>query len=238
MNRESYIITELEQLVPGAGWPAEAPFTAPAGYFAQLPAAVLQRIQEEETPPVQSVKPSHPFSVPSGYFDALPKAILQRLHTAADPIQEELATLSPLLAAIPRQMPFSAPAGYFDTLKPATPATPAPMRTVHRNITGTWLKWAVAACLVAFTGTTALIFLQKENSFNIERQLEGVSDQDIVNYLQTHTDAFDNDIFFASTDGKDQASEDLQKKLEEEIPADAIEKYLEPVLSKEVLPNQ
>lgn len=53
-------------------------------------------------------------STPEGYFEQLPEQILLRVRTLA--VQEELETLSPLLAGAPKALPFSVSASYFTTL--------------------------------------------------------------------------------------------------------------------------
>jgi hypothetical protein len=53
-------------------------------------------------------------AIPAGYFEQLPGQILQKVH-AAD-VQEELETLFPLLAGIPKSLPLSVPPDYFEQL--------------------------------------------------------------------------------------------------------------------------
>ena len=99
------------------------------------------------------------------------------------------------------------------------------------------MKWTVAACLTAFIGSSAILFIVNNNYHNtsIEKQLEDLNDQDIVQYLQTHTDSFDNDAVFASSAAQEVSP--VQNQLSEDVPLDAIEKYLlQTDLSKEVLP--
>lgn len=238
MNKHENISNELKQLVPDAQWPADAPFTVPVGYFDRLPDAVLQQVHLLQPDRAEPLLPDHPFTVPAGYFEGLPQTILQRIHQETEnPIQAELKALSPLLAAMPREVPFTVPAGYFGSLTalPSAPITPS-LRVVHRNPIRKWLKYAVAACLITFAGTTALLFIQKDSSVSLERQLERIDNQDIEYYLQNHTDAFDNDYAgFADV----AAPETLQQELNDQIPPAAIEQYLQQSsLSKEVLPNQ
>lgn len=78
MPEQHSIKAELAAQAPGLPYPAPpAPWQVPAGYFEQLPAAVLERIRIEtdELPPVlQSLKaiaaqqPGWPYRVPEGYF--------------------------------------------------------------------------------------------------------------------------------------------------------------------------
>ncbi|MBC9911476.1 hypothetical protein [Chitinophaga varians] len=240
MNKHEHISNELKQLAPDANWPADAPFTVPAGYFDRLPDAVLQQVHLLQPNHTGVLTPDIPFTVPTGYFEELPQAILQRIHAAEEnPVIAELEALSPLLAAIPKPVPFTVPTGYFGSLTALPPesVTP-PMRVAHRNPVRKWLKYAVAACLITFAGTTALLFLQRDGSFNVEKQLERIDNQDIEYYLQNHTDAFDNDAIFAGF-ADVSAPEALQQQLNDGIPPAAIEQYLQQSsFSKEVLPNQ
>ncbi|PSL49821.1 hypothetical protein CLV51_1011158 [Chitinophaga niastensis] len=239
MKKQTDITNELMQIAPAANWPADAPFTVPAGYFDQLPAAIITQIRLQEHRSENPVAHNNPFTTPSGYFDQLPQTILQRIKAMdVNPVQEELASLSPFMAAIPRQVPFSVPEGYFDALQATIPVPAAPLKVAYRSSVSRWMKWTVAACLTAFMGTSALLFLANTHNNNIERQLESLSDQDIVNYLSTHTDAFDNDAIFA-TAANAEAAPGEQSQLNEAVPLEAIEKYLQQTdLSKEVLPNK
>ncbi|RAK41320.1 UNVERIFIED_ORG: hypothetical protein DFS12_101674 [Chitinophaga ginsengisegetis] len=240
MNRQTYITNELMQIAPGTNWPAEVPFTVPAGYFEHLPAAILLQIQLEDLRSGTTAVPNQPQTVPAGYFEGLPQAILQRIQTEEETssltsVHAELEAISPFLAAIPKQTPFTVPAGYFESLR-ASSSPVIPLRVAHRNRTATWLKWTVAACLTAFIGSSAILFVINNNNHHntIERQLEELNDQDIVNYLQTHTDPFDNEAFFASS----AETSPVQSQLNEAVPLEAIEKYLQRTdLSKEVLPE-
>ncbi|KAA2244479.1 hypothetical protein F0L74_00410 [Chitinophaga agrisoli] len=203
MNKKGKdIVGELEEIVPGLRLPAETPYQAPAGYFEQLPGQIMQRIQAEN----------------------------------AATVQDELAALSPLLAAAPRQQPMSAPQGYFDGLADrimndiqsgttANPAKVVPIRSRRR-----YLSWAAAACL---TGCIALgaLFIFRHNpapATNFEAQLAGIPDQEIVDYLQNHTDAFDNEAIFSNVSKMDVADElpRISTNLYD-MPEAAIEKYLE-----------
>lgn len=254
MNRQTDIANELMQIAPGINWPADVPFKVPAGYFEHLPAAILLQVQLNEL----RTAPEQTLSVPNGYFEDLPLAILQRIkveeaqqtvhpdtarltsfseEALPHPVQSELASLSPFLAAIPKEVPFTVPNGYFENLQVNITRPANPLKVVHRKRAAAWIKWTVAACLTAFVGSTAILFVANNNNHhnNIEKQLEDLNDQDIVNYLQTHTDSFDNDAFFATS----METTPVQKQLNESVPLDAIEKYLQQTdLSKEVLPEK
>lgn len=237
MNKQTDIANELKQIAPGVNWPAEAPFTVPVGYFEQLPAAIMLQIQLED---LRSGMPAvqHP-TIPAGYFDGLSQTIMQRIKAEeTNTPLAELESLSPFLAAIPKQVPFTVPEGYFESLQINHLLPAPPLRVVHRTNASTWIKWTVAACLTALIGSSAILFITSGNGhYKVEKQLEDLNDQDIVEYLQTHTDPFDNDAIFASSASVE--ANPVQKQLNEAVPLEAIEKYLQQTdLSKEVSPEK
>jgi len=202
-NKGNDIVKELEEIVPGLNLPP--------------------------TPP--------PYGVPAGYFDQLPEQLLQRIRSMeADPVQEELSALSPLLATASRQLPLSTPEGYFNDLSTRIMAgisqaqeSPAPAKVVPIRSRRRYRLWAVAASVVALLGlSTLFLFRHDSGAGSFEAQLAGVPDQAIVEYLQSHTDAFDNEAILSSVSSAAVADElpKISTNLDE-LPAEAIQKYLE-----------
>lgn len=233
MSKQTHIANELNQIAPGVNWPADAPFTVPAGYFEHLPGAILVQVQLQELRSGPAAAHSQPATVPPGYFEGLPVAIMERINAAENnPVRTELESLSPFLAAIPPQVPFTVPDGYFESLEINRPS----LKVAYRSRVSTWLKWTVAACLIAFLGSNALLFIINNNNHKntIEKQLEALNEQDIVNYLQSHADPFDIEAYFATS----VETTPVQSQLNEAVPLEAIEKYLQQTdLTKEVLPD-
>ena len=204
MNKKGKdIADELEEIVPGLNLPADAPFMAPEGYFNALPEQIMQRIRAANTDP--------------------------------EPVQEELAALSSLLAAVPRPQPQSVPSGYFEKLpervmaaiaeERAIPAKVVPLRNTRRR----YMAWIAAASVAAIL--TGVLFMFKGTSHNassLEAQLAGIPDQEIVDYLQTHTDAFDKEAIFSNVSTEEVADElpSMSTGLSN-LPSEAIQKYLE-----------
>jgi len=186
-----------------------------------------------------------PFTVPEGYFDTLPEQLLQRVKTTAakpEPVQEELTALSPLLASVPRHQPQGVPQNYFTTLpnrvmaaiaaqEQAPAAQEAPAKVIPMRPRRRYMPWAAAACIAGCLAIGALFLFRGgavRNTNSLEAQLAAIPDQDIVDYLQAHSDAFDNDAIFSNVSSEDVADElpristDLSN-----LPAEAIQKYLE-----------
>jgi len=207
------IVEELEEIVPGLRLPAEMPYQAPAGYFEQLPGQILQRIKAAE----------------------------------AGTVLEELEALSPLLAAAPRQQSMSVPAGYFEGLAgrimsgvaqaeetPAkveeAPAVKPAAKVVPMRSRRLYLSWAAAACLAGCVALGGLFIFRHSPTTgnNFEAELAGIPDQEIMEYLQNHSDAFDNEAIFTNVSNTEVADElpKLSTGLDD-MPSEAIEKYLE-----------
>jgi hypothetical protein len=188
---------ELENISPLLSNIDKTPvLSVPAGYFEQLPAQILQKISVQEeleniSPLLSNIDKTPVLTVPAGYFEQLSAQILQKIS-----VQEELESISPLLAGAPKEFPLSVPAGYFEQLTANvlaeinTPAKVVPMRT-------TYLKWAVAACLITLISAGTLFFMQRQQPaitpVSNDNGLADISDQAIVDYLQTHMDAFDKE---------------------------------------------
>jgi len=204
MNKKGKdIADELVEIVPGLNLPADAPFTAPEGYFNALPEQIMQRIRAA--------------------------------NADAEPVQEELAALSSLLAAAPRPQPQSVPSGYFEKLpervmaaiaeERAIPAKVVPLRNTRRR----YMAWIAAASVAAIlTGALFMFKGTSHNASSLEAQLAGIPDQEIVDYLQTHTDAFDNEAIFSNVSTEEVADELPSMSTDlSTLPTEAIQKYLE-----------
>jgi hypothetical protein len=225
-----------EELEPLTGYSRTSPLTPPPdGYFTGLAAGILQKVKMEEeeiVAPFAGISKSNPFSLPEGYFEQFATQVMQKVRSGE--VADELAELSPLLADAPKSMPYSVPAGYFDQLdtRLATAMEPdtkvVPLRPRRMSV----YKWAAAACMIILAGTSTMLYMQHHTIETrsaatislAEASLSDVSDQEIVEYLQSHMDAFDKEDlvgYTAASAESDNAS--LPAGLSEED----IESYLE-----------
>jgi len=226
--RNHDIANELQDLVPGAAWTelTPVPGDVPAGYFDQLPLQIMQKIETEDLSPFLSNLPKTiTFSAPDGYFDQLPDQIMQKIA-----VQEELETISPFLSTAPKTVPLTVPADYFEQLTAnvlAEVKKPAPAKVIRIH---PYIRWAVAACLIAVVST--FVYNRQgprempETPF-ADNTLADVSDQAIVEYLQTHMDAFDKDelLSLASLNTTTPGTVDLPET--NELSDEAIQRYLD-----------
>lgn len=136
------------------------------------------------------------FSVPDGYFKRFPELMLQKVNAmdmadaaVTDPAQE-IASLSPLLAGLSRDMPMKAPEGYFHAPSAPgalvekavpTPVVRLPVRRFHR--------YAVAASVLAILGS-AMLFLKisgpdktPQAEVSVSAELPGLSETELNEFL-------------------------------------------------------
>ncbi len=248
--RAADVQEELEMLSPLlASVPKSLPLSIPPDYFGQLSQQILLTITGpaeqakpamEETPSILANMPkAFPMSAPAGYFDQLSAAVMARItdtdSTALPTTEagEELVALSPFLAQIPRTMPFSVPTDYFDQLSatvmadmPAVSA-PAVKPVIRRMDARRYFKWAVAASLITLVSVSTLLFTRENYhaASAMEKNLANVSDQEIMEYLQAHTDAFDREEL-ASYGPLVEESNGIPDEVDE-LPAEAIQHYLD-----------
>jgi hypothetical protein len=184
---------ELNALSPSlASMERINPFTVPEGYFEMLTTDILMEIKHIHEQENNAV-------VPEGYFESLPAAIMARIKSQeTENASTEIRELSPMLYSIQNENVFEVPAGYFDRLsgeildkvKPAAKVVRMPFRK-------SFMRYAVAA---AFTGMMALgVFKFTGNSQqtelpdyvtaglqikNVDQELAGISDAEIVKFLE------------------------------------------------------
>lgn len=265
ISRDNDIANELQEIIPGAAWAGLTPTfgEVPAGYFEQLPAKIMQKIELEEISPLLSEIPkTFPLSAPEGYFERLSGQIMQKIELeeispllAELPktfplsapegyfeqlsaqilnkvqVQDELESISPLLSGIPKAFPLSAPEGYFDQLTANILADiQAPAKVVPMRPRRTYLKWASAACLIAIISTGTLFFMQNRQKIVTpveENALADVSDQEIVEYLQTHMDAFDKEELLSLASVNITTTGTVALPETSELSSEAIQRYLD-----------
>ncbi|WP_295121733.1 hypothetical protein [uncultured Chitinophaga sp.] len=176
------------------------------------------------------------YSIPDGYFDALPGMIMQRVMEEQHPVssvQEELDEISPFLAAVPRHTPYSAPAGYFESLELPVAIT-ADKKESGRVVTMAkrvkLLKRGLAAACIAAVISVGGVYLTNEyNPGKIDQQLAALSDTEIEEYLQNHTDDFDTEAIFSTVSYESELPSVL-----DEVSTDALEEFVDENMIKDV----
>lgn len=163
--------------------------------------------------------------VPVGYFEGFPEQLMAR-------IRQEEEELSPFMASLPRTMPFTVPEGYFEAL-PAEIVTRRQAKIIPMRRT-LYRRGLVAALITGVIGVTAILLFRSGGEQTLDKQLAQVSNQEIMDYLQFNTDAFDNDNIFANVS----LEENTPALLPEELTAEDVDMLLEENILKETPLNQ
>ena len=151
------------------------PFTVPENYFSELKANIHSRCVIEDA----RFSEEEEFSVPEGYFESLSTQISDRI------AEENIRALAPADG-------FTVPADYFTGLEQRILAK---VRTDDKNdkviikpIRSNWVRYAAAASVTVVLGSL-LVFNNQNKS--IDSQLSSLPDQEIISYLQMHSDMGD-----------------------------------------------
>ncbi len=180
------------------------PFTVPADYFETAQEQLRQRIAIGEG----EVK-SEGFNVPENYFDTLSGRIFSSVK--ANDLKQEI-----------KESGFSVPEDYFKGLEEKI------IRRTHlqskenkkkvRRIFPLWLNYAAAACIAIFIGVG---FFLNQQSNTIDSKLSKLPEDDIVSYLQIHSDTGDLPVIVENID------EQVISKTEQGLTDQEIKQYLE-----------
>ncbi|WP_411274080.1 hypothetical protein [Daejeonella sp.] len=150
------------------------PFIVPSGYFQELSDNLESLSLIEPT----GVDCNSGFKVPLSYFDELSSTI------------ESNITVEKIRSFAPSEG-FALPEGYFAELSErinsrlddsSSEANPG------RRLFTSWISYAAAACITTMIAT-GIYF--SSNTYQFDKQLSEVPDQEIMNYLQAHSTAGD-----------------------------------------------
>ena len=215
-------------------------FTVPQGYFENLPGLMLMAVKDE-TGFLDHISRTTTATVPAGYFDGLADTILNRVKAQQnETAAAELRVLSPMLYSIQNENVFEVPAGYFDTLPEAIVEKIHPHQTkviVMRKRSTAFMKYAVAA---AFTGVMALGVFKftapadvkggDAMTINIDKELDKVSNEDIIKYLEANGENVDA----TTVAGKTLDANDLPSQDDYINDDKALDKYLDNITANDL----
>jgi hypothetical protein len=197
METRENILKELQDISPAvANLGIANVFSVPAGYFEQLPAAILSRINMGA---VDFGEKHELFTVPAGYFDQLAGNILDKIKNREQSVEAELDEIAPLLNSISKKPVYTVPEGYFESLELTIPLKlDKPSARVFSFVkTKRIVQYAVAACTAGIliigawfytnqnTGTDTMISYKDAKSMNVASELDKLSETDIASYLET-----------------------------------------------------
>ena len=219
MNNRNNILSELREISPLlAGMEKVNVFTVPAGYFEGMAGNMLTLVKQEENSLLLAHKKQPLMEVPAGYFDSLADTILNKIKA------QETTEEYPLLNTISKANVYTVPQGYFETLSTEVlnKVNQPQAKVVGMGRKTGWFKYAAAA---VFTGIIALgvfkftakttklddttnvgIEIAKQNRFDAE--LEKVTDEDIIKYLQAEGSDVEAALVATTIDDKELPSQE------------------------------
>jgi len=231
-NKSTEIINELKTISPLlAEMEKVNVFQVPDGYFSDLHRRILTSILilPEEKNNLQQV--------PDGYFDFLPGKILAKIKAEKEETaEEEIKALSPALHYLKEENTFTIPENYFDNLSDRILHKINDEKTKVISISSPkkWLKYATAAVVAGVIALSSLqifnhtsnsnnkqiitasknipTYIQESKNYKTPQELnEGIaslSDDEIVNYLQSTGNILDEDVITKNLDAKQLPSAD------------------------------
>jgi hypothetical protein len=234
MKRNEEILNELMTISPLlAKVSNENVFSVPEGYFKTLNQLILSKTAAQNPT----------LSVPEGYFEKLSGSILSRIKE--EDALAELRGLSPMLYSVQNENVYKVPAGYFDRLASVILSkVQAPARVISMQSRSIW-KYAVAAVITGVITVNSMWIFNKpteqvayntlkakpgmpayiseatqyKTEDDIQNGVASLSNDDIINYLQSTGTVADNEILNSELDTKDLP---LQKDYLDEQTLDAM----------------
>lgn len=225
-NKSTEILTELKAISPLlAAMEKVNVFIVPDGYFSDLDKRILTTvfIYRDEKNNFQKV--------PEGYFDSLPGRILSKIKGEKnESATEEIKALSPALFYLKEENTFAVPENYFDNLSDRILAKINEKETKVISISsGKWWKYAAAAVVAGVIAISSLQifyhnsgsnskevitvsanipdYIQESSQYKTPEKLNqgiaSLSDDEIVNYLQTTGSILDEETITKNLDAKE-----------------------------------
>lgn len=223
MNELDEISKELKEINPVlAGINRINVFTVPLGYFDHLAEKITNFTLLNQEEPILK-KGEEVLQVPQGYFDSISDSILSKIKRMEKETEgNEFQQSFPLLHSLKGKNVFSVPKNYFENLSTAITEkinkTPEDAKII--SIGKKWWKYAAAAVI---TGAIAISSLQLFNGGNeaetysyayeianqfktpdqFEKGIASLSDDEIINYLETRGSILDNEALINGVDASE-----------------------------------
>jgi hypothetical protein len=217
MQESENILNELTAISPlVASIPRVNVYRVDQNYFDGIRAELQARIIASSF-----IAPQNNFDVPAGYFENLPTNILAKIKAEENNIVfTEMEELSATIAAIGNKNVYTVPQGYFEQSAMPTIASAKVVKMGSRSI----FKYAAAAVITGLLGVGIFTFLNKDageikatevnpvvmakaneiiQKKSFEKELENVSDEDLVQYLLQNGQDVNAALVASSVDDED-----------------------------------
>jgi len=173
--------------------PSQNPYNLPAGYFESFPEILLEKLHIENGIGTTRKKL---YDVPEGYFNNLADNILKKIKSsAANPVQQELEELSPLLSSISKTNVYNVPENYFNNLEPINKVQehrlPAAKVISIGSKVRKWASYAAAACIAAvlFSGSYLYFHRNKPSVKPDTQTYPSIAQTDVQKEISSLSDA-------------------------------------------------
>ena len=235
MNTRDNILKELAEVSPLLVKLDKAGvYSVPIFYFETLSDKVLSKINNETESRLKLVT-NNPMNVPNGYFENFADRVLNRVREtegANNEVEQELSEIAPVLNTINKQTLYKVPEGYFSAFSIKTPVveqTKAKAKVVSINFGRKLMRYAAAAIITTIIAISAYLFIGNKstnytstNNSNITSEVKKLSDQEIMDYLNTRSNS--PNVTKVYSDGSKQ-DPDLNKKIQQ-MSDEEIKQYL------------
>lgn len=227
MKFSNDILNELKQISPSlAGIEKVNVFTVAEDYFTLLPNNIIKTVLNNEL--FGALDNEKKMQVPEDYFENLSSQILRKIKgMEIENVSEELKTLSPLLYSIQNENVFSVPPRYFTNLPEEVISKVEPgakiISITKRN--SAW-RMVAAAVVTGFIAVSSLWISQRsaqssrvndvagiptysevtsqyKSEKDINAGISKLSDDEIIKYLETTSNASDNDAITTNIEEKE-----------------------------------
>lgn len=204
----------------------------PDDYFVHFPGQLAEAIEQNNI--IENFPKEVPYHIPEAYFNDFIHQLNERL--VSMPAQEEIESISPLLAGLKKKPTFELPdENYFEQLvvSPASPVQKVlPQSVPHPALrTIKWMRWVAAAAILCIFSIGGINFFAGNNNSEasdaaIQAALADISDASIQQYLNNNMDTYD---LYSSISDKEinRHLTSQEEKMLNNISDEEIEKVLE-----------
>jgi hypothetical protein len=197
MDNSNYILQELREISPLLSKITKAGvYKVPDSYFENLAFTVLNKVNSEEE---HQFSRGNPMRVPEGYFENFSNTIFQKIYSGkggVNEVEQELSEVAPLLLNISKQPVYRVPENFFQffQVKPSG-ITKEKAKVVSLTFGRKLMRYAAAAIITTIIAISAYLFIDKSSGkysssrTNISSQVKNLSDEEIIDYLNTHSNS-------------------------------------------------
>jgi hypothetical protein len=228
MDNRNYILQELSEISPSLTKISKTDvFTVPASYFENLASIILSKVTAINDVEFEFPK-GNPMKVPNGYFDNFSNQVLQKIYTDSrkvNEVEQELSEVAPLLNKISKQPVYQVPENFFQTFQVKSFGTiKKEAKVVSLSFVTKYMRYAVAAIITTIIAISAYLFIDKSPdkysspSANISSEVKNLSSQEIIDYLNTHSNSSNvTKVYYEGTNQDPELNKRLKQMSDEEI---------------------